>query len=69
KAHDVGLTDEAGLKSFNAPSLRGAGQGGPYFHDGRARTLAEVFTRHRHQVKGELPKDELNDLLLFLENL
>jgi cytochrome c peroxidase len=69
KAHDVGLTDEAGLKAFNAPSLRGAGQAGPYFHDGRAVTLAEVFTRHRHQLKAELPKEELDDLLTFLRNL
>jgi YVTN family beta-propeller protein len=69
KAHDVGLTDEAGLKAFNAPSLRGVGQGGPYFHDGRAQTLAEVFTRHRHQLKTELTKGELEDLLTFLRSL
>jgi YVTN family beta-propeller protein len=69
KVHDVGLADEAGLKTFNAPSLRGAGQGGPYFHDGRAATLAEVLTRHRHQLKAELPKAELDDLLTFLRNL
>jgi cytochrome c peroxidase len=67
KAYDVGLADEAGLKLFNPPSLRGVGQGGPYFHDGRAATLAEVFTRHRHQLKAELTKAELNDLLAFLE--
>jgi YVTN family beta-propeller protein len=69
KAHDVGLTDEAGVKVFNAPSLRGVGQGGPYLHDGRAATLAEVFTRHRHQLKAELAKDELEDLLTFLRSL
>jgi YVTN family beta-propeller protein len=69
KKYDVGLADEAGLKTFNPPSLRGAGQGGPYLHDGRAATLAEVFTRHRHQLKGELPKQELDDLVEFLGNL
>jgi YVTN family beta-propeller protein len=69
KTYDVGLVDEAQLKMFNPPSLRGAGQGGPYFHDGRAATLAEVFTRYRHQVKGELTKQELVDLLEFLESL
>jgi YVTN family beta-propeller protein len=69
KTYDVGLADEAQLKMFNPPSLRGAGQGGPYFHDGRAATLAEVFSRYRHQVKGELTKQELGDLLEFLESL
>jgi YVTN family beta-propeller protein len=69
KLHDVGLTDEAGLKAFNAPSLPGVGQAGPYFHDGRARTLADVFTRHRHQLKADLGKQELEDLLTFLRSL
>jgi YVTN family beta-propeller protein len=69
KTYDVGLSDEAGLKMFNPPSLRGAGQGGPYFHDGRAATLDEVLTRHRHQIKGELTKREQADLLEFLGSL
>jgi YVTN family beta-propeller protein len=69
KTYDVGLADEAGLKTFNPPSLRGVGQGGPYFHDGRAATLAEVFTRHRHQLKGEPTKQELEDLVEFLSSL
>jgi YVTN family beta-propeller protein len=69
KAYDVGLSDEAGQKSFNPPSLRGVSQGGPYFHDGRAVALAEVFTRYRHQLKSELTKQELEDLLAFLGTL
>jgi YVTN family beta-propeller protein len=69
KTYDVGLSDEAGLKMFNPPSLRGVGQGGPYFHDGRAATLADVFTRHQHHGKGELTKQELADLLEFLGSL
>ncbi len=69
RTYDVGLADEAGLKAFNPPSLRGVGQGGPYFHDGRAVTLAEVFTRQRHQVKDGLTKRELDDLLEFLTSL
>src|SRR5262249_30567558 len=39
KNYDVGLADEAGHRTFNPPSLRGVSQAGPYFHDGRARTL------------------------------
>jgi cytochrome c peroxidase len=69
KTYNVGLIDEVGNKDFNPPSLRGVAQGGPFFHDGRATTLEEVFTRHRHQLKGELAPGELADLLGFLRNL
>jgi YVTN family beta-propeller protein len=69
RTYDVGLSDEAGQKEFNPPSLRGVSQGGPYFHDGRAATLVEVFTRHRHQLKGELAKGDVEDLLAFLRSL
>jgi YVTN family beta-propeller protein len=69
KSYDVGLVDEVGNRRFNPPSLRGVGQGGPFFHDGRAATLEEVITRHRHQLKGELSKQELKELLGFLGSL
>jgi YVTN family beta-propeller protein len=69
KAFNVGLRDEAGNTAFNPPSLRGVSQGGPYFHNNGAATLEEVFTRHRHQLKSELPKQDLDDLLLFLRVL
>jgi YVTN family beta-propeller protein len=69
KTYNVGLTDEVGNKSFNPPSLRGVSQGGPFFHDNRARSLEEVFTRYQHQLKGELSKQELDDLLAFLRSL
>jgi cytochrome c peroxidase len=67
--YDVGLRDEAGETHFNPPSLRGVSQGGPYFHDGRAATLEEVFTRHRHRLADALSDDELRDLLHFLRSL
>jgi YVTN family beta-propeller protein len=69
KAYDVGLTDEAGQRTFNPPSLRGVGQGGPYFHDNCAATLEEVFTRHHHQLQEELRPQELADLTAFLRSL
>jgi cytochrome c peroxidase len=67
--YNVGLSDEAGNTHFNPPSLRGVGQGGPYFHDNSAATLEEVFVRARHQLRGELSKRELADLLAFLRSL
>jgi YVTN family beta-propeller protein len=69
KTFDVGLADEVGNTAFNPPSLRGISQGGPYFHDNRAATLEEVFTRHRHQLKSELTKQDLADLLAFLRGV
>jgi YVTN family beta-propeller protein len=69
KTYNVGLVDEVGNTHFNPPSLRGVGQGGPYFHDNRAATLEEVFTRHRHQVKDKLAEQEVADLLAFLRSL
>jgi YVTN family beta-propeller protein len=69
KTYDVGLADEAGNRTFNPPSLRGVSQAGPYFHDGRAATLVEVFARHRHGLKSELAPRDLDDLLAFLADL
>jgi DNA-binding beta-propeller fold protein YncE len=69
RSYRVGLVDEAGKSAFNPPSLRGVAQGGPYFHDNRAATLEEVFTRHRHQIDGELTRGDLEDLLAFLRSL
>jgi YVTN family beta-propeller protein len=69
KTFDVGLRDEIGGHHFNPPSLRGVSQGGPYFHDGRAQTLEEVFRRFRHQLSGELSAQELQDLLHYLATL
>ncbi len=66
---DVDIHDEKGAKEFNPPSLRGVRFGGPYFHDNRAATLADVFRVHKHQLKGELSAEEVRDLVAFLESL
>jgi cytochrome c peroxidase len=67
--YDVGLRDEKGMSKFNPPSLRGVSQGYSFFHDGRAKTLEEVFLTHRHPHGEALPADELADLLRFLRSL
>jgi YVTN family beta-propeller protein len=69
RTYDVGLADENGLRQFNPPSLRGVRYGGPFFHDGRAATLEEVFTKHRHQLPAPLPEPELAALMAFLRSL
>jgi len=69
RTYDVGLRDEVGGTHFNPPSLRGLSQAGSYFHDNRASTLEEVFTRYRHELAGPLTEEELRDLLHFLGSL
>jgi DNA-binding beta-propeller fold protein YncE len=69
KTYDVGLADEQDNREYNPPSLRGVSQGGPYFHDNRAASLEAVFSVHRHQIKQELTKTELAELLVFLRSL
>ena len=66
---DVQLKDERGNNVFNPPSLRGVSQNGPYFHDGRAQNLDEIFTKFQHQLDRELSKDEIHNLITFLHSL
>jgi cytochrome c peroxidase len=65
----VGLVDEAGQRRFNPPSLRGVRQGRRFFHDGRAASLAAIFTRHRHELRGSLDAQQVSDLVAFLRSL
>lgn len=69
KLYNVGLSDKLGNKRFNPPSLRGVGQRGPYFHEGQAKTLNEVFRKFRHKLPRDLTDDELRDLTSFLRSL
>lgn len=67
-AHDVGLADERGTTRFNPPSLRGLRLERRFFHDGSARSLAEVLARHPGngvEVSGE----DLPALIAFLKTL
>jgi DNA-binding beta-propeller fold protein YncE len=71
----VGLEspDDVYKKGFNPPSLKGVTKRGPWLHDGRAKTLEEVFEQfHRPSKLGGKPDfttDELRDLLAFLRSL
>ncbi len=66
---DVKLKDEKGLTKFNPPSLRGVSQNGPYFHDGRAASLDEVFGKFKHQLDRDLTANEVLDLVEYLNGL
>jgi hypothetical protein len=75
RAHaDVGTRgprDDTG--SFDVPHLTGIGARPPYLHDGRARTLEEIWTlpgvENQHGVVTDLGKADLNDLVVFLKGL
>lgn len=69
RTYDVGFKDESGNAAFNPPSLRGVGHRDRLFHDNRARSLEEVFTKHKHQIDVDLSSQELSDLFAFLRSL
>jgi cytochrome c peroxidase len=65
----VGLKDEVGKVQFNPPSLRGVGQRDALLHDGRAKSLDEVFRKHGHPHGRAWSDEEVRDLVEFLKSL
>ncbi len=64
-------TDATG--DFDTPHLLGIGASAPYLHDGRAKTLEELWTVYQtndlHGVSSYMNKHQLNDLIEFLKIL
>ncbi len=58
---------------FDVPQLLGVWDSPPYLHDGRARTLMEIFTRFNpedeHGSTSDLSEAELRDLVEYLKSL
>jgi YVTN family beta-propeller protein len=67
--YDVGLADEVGNHEFNPPSLRGVSRRDALLHDGRARSLEQVFQKERHPRSLVLSAQEIADLVAFLTTL
>ena len=67
--YDVGLRDEVGNREFNPPSLRGVSARDSFLHDGRARSLEEVFQKEKHPRGLALPPKEVAELVAFLKTL
>jgi len=67
--YDVGLIDEVGNREFNPPSLCGVSRRETLLHDGRSRSLNEVFQKERHPRGLELTSREIADLVSFLKTL
>jgi YVTN family beta-propeller protein len=71
---DVGTRGPTTLiDEFDTPHLLGIGASAPYLHDGRARTLEELWTIYQtndlHGVSSYMNKHQLNDLVDFLKSL
>lgn len=73
KNHDVKIEpDNSDYDLWNPPSLRGAYDRGPYFHDGRADTLEEVLQFHHAPERlggAALTPQERSELVEFLKAL
>jgi YVTN family beta-propeller protein len=63
--------DPKGL--FDTPHLIGIGSSAPYLHDGRAKTLEEIWTTYQtndlHGISSYWSKEQLNDLVEYLKTL
>jgi DNA-binding beta-propeller fold protein YncE len=73
-AFDVGLGSADDVyRGFNPPSLLGVYDKAPYLHDGRAKTLEEVLTRHHRPEQSagteSLTPQEISDLISYLRSL
>jgi sugar lactone lactonase YvrE len=57
----------------DTPHLLGIGASAPYLHDGRAKTLEEIWTTYQkddlHGVSSYWSKEQLNDLVDYLKTL
>ena len=61
-----------GAAGFNAPSLLGVAHNAPYFHDGSAATLDDVFARHQlggSTIASLLNAGEQDSLKAFLASI
>ena len=58
---------------FDTPHLLGVAQTAPYLHDGRAKTLEELWTTYQtndlHGVSAYMNKHQLNELIEYLKTL
>jgi YVTN family beta-propeller protein len=54
---------------LNPPSLRAVKHASRFFHDSRAGSLEEVFSRFGHQLNSETSEDEIESLIAYLRSL
>ncbi len=65
-------TTALGNFGFNVPSLLGAGYHAPYFHNGAAQTLEDVFSQHaldNGTIESTLSQSDRENLVVFLKGI
>ncbi len=72
--HDVGSASPGDSDTaFDTPQMKDLAMTGPYLHDGKARSLEEIWTvyslKDTHGVTSDLGKSDLNDLIQYLKGL
>lgn len=68
--YDVGLYDEVDLKLFNPPSLVSLSQRqNSLLHDGRAKSIRDVFEKERHQLSEAVSPSDIEALIAYLQSL
>jgi cytochrome c peroxidase len=62
--------DDADRHVFRVPSLRNVAVTAPYFHDGRAESLAQaVEVMAIYQLGRQLPREDIDSIVAFLKTL
>ncbi len=56
-------------KGWDTPTLREVWRTAPYLFDGRAATMQEVFSVHKHGIEGKISKKEVLDLAEYVLSL
>lgn len=68
KMHRIG-EDVEFERGWDTPSLVEIWRTAPYLFDGRAATLEEVFSVHRHGIEREISESDLERLVAYLKSL
>ncbi len=68
KKHVIG--DDVEMEDgWDTPTLREVWRTAPYLFDGRARTMQEVFSIHKHGIRGKISPEEVEELSEYVLSL
>jgi cytochrome c peroxidase len=68
KMHRIGEDVEFDA-GWDTPTLREVWRTAPYLFDGRAATMEEVFTIHKHGIDGKISRKDAEALAEYVNSL
>ena len=68
KMHRIG-DDIEFEEGWDTPTLREVWRTAPYLFDGRAATMEEVFSVHKHGIEKKVSKKEIEELTEYVNSL